>query len=134
VWYAIDSSSILGRSSRKENSLTWIVEEKKSDIGTETLLTVKEDGVVKGSADVTLYANGPCIKCLASLTESGPRVTQLVVDYLQEHYGYPYGVFAYVYDYAEYERPWFEKAGLKFFRDLDGGSRLMLKLDPPMVN
>ena len=114
--------------------MTWTVEESKED-STETALRVYKDEVLKGFVDVTLYANGPCIKCLTvNPQEDGPALTQVVVDYLQENYGFPDGVFAYVYDYADYERSWFEKAGLKLFNTLDEGARLLFKLDPPLVN
>ena len=90
---------------------------------------------MKGLADVTLYSNGPCIKGIrVSADADGPSITEAMVLYLQENYGFPYGVFAYVYDYADYERGWFEKAGLKLFNTLDEGARLLFKLDPPLVN
>lgn len=111
----------------------WTVEEKKSDI--ETVLDVYEDGNIRGIVDVTLYDNGPCIKYLTATTyEVGPTMVQIASQYLREHYGYPYGVFAYVYDHKEYERGWFELADFKYFRELDEGKRLMFKLEPPLVN
>jgi hypothetical protein len=111
----------------------WTVEEKKSDL--ETVLNVYKDGKIKGVIDVTLYANGPCVKYLTAITsEDGPAMVQIATQYLQEHYGYPYGVFAYVYDYKEYEKDWLEKADFKFFRNMDEGKRLMFKLEPPLVN
>ena len=102
--------------------MEWTIEENSSEHDTD--LVIRADGVIQGMVSVELYSNGPFIKHLTvNRMETAAEVIRQASGYLLDHYGQPYGVYAYTYDYKDYEQSWFKEVGFSVFRYLDEGAR-----------
>lgn len=114
--------------------MEWSVEEHRED-GRQIQLYVKADGELQGLISVEIENDAPSIKYLTMCKMgTAKQALQAATEFLLEQHNHPNGIYAYTYDYKDYEQEWFKEVGFSLFRYLDDGARALYHLPPPVIN
>lgn len=111
--------------------MEWSVEERHED-GRQIQLYIKADGELQGLISVEIENDAPSIKYLTMCKmETAPQALKVATEFLIEQHNHPNGIYAYTYDYKDYEHEWFKDVGFSVFRYLDDGARTLYHLPTP---
>jgi hypothetical protein len=114
--------------------MNWTVKEHPED-GRQIQLVVEADGELQGLVSVEMSNGTPSIKYLTMCKmETATHALKVATEFLLEQHSHPRGVFAYTYDYKDYEQEWFKEVGFSLFRYLDDGARALYHLPAPTLN